>query len=204
MGNESREAIIAGRQTGNPGIGALGSRAVEHRAHSGAHSGEYVYCPMCSARLERHVVAGTERPTCAGCGFVHWRNPGVGAAVLVFDDAGRVLLVRRGPGSTQPGLWCVPAGFVDYGEEVRAAAARELLEETGLTAEVGDVVHVASNFHDPAKLTVGIWFAGCVVGGRPAPGDDAAELGWFALDALPEMAFGTDVELLARILAERR
>jgi ADP-ribose pyrophosphatase YjhB (NUDIX family) len=169
----------------------------------GTRSGEYVYCPMCSARLERRVVAGAARSTCDGCGFVHWRNPGVGAAVLVFDGAGRVLLVRRGAGSTRPGLWCVPAGFVDYGEDVRVAAARELLEETGLVAEVGEVVHVASNFHDPAKLTVGIWFAGRVTGGRLAPGDDAAEAGWFTLDDLPGMAFDTDVELLNRILAER-
>jgi ADP-ribose pyrophosphatase YjhB (NUDIX family) len=144
-------------------------------------------------------LAGRRRPVCPACGFVHWRNPGVGAAVVVFDGAGRVLLVRRGPAATRPGLWCVPAGFVDYGEEVRAAAARELLEETGLAAEVGDVLHVASNFHDPAKLTVGIWFSGTVTGGSPMAADDADDVGWFALDDLPEMAFGTDVELLDRL-----
>jgi ADP-ribose pyrophosphatase YjhB (NUDIX family) len=148
-------------------------------------------------------MAGRKRPVCPACGFVHWRNPGVGAAVVVFDAAGRVLLVRRGPGSTRPGLWCVPAGFVDYGEEVRAAAARELLEETGLVAEVGDVLHVASNFHDPAKLTVGIWFAGTATAGSPVAGDDADEVGWFPLDDLPEMAFETDVELLDRLRAKR-
>ena len=74
-------------------------------------------------------------------------------------------MVRRGPGATRPGYWSIPAGFVDYGEEIRTAAARELLEETGLVAEVGDVMFVASNFHDPSKLTVGVWFAGTVIGG---------------------------------------
>ncbi len=185
-------------RSGSPAA-PLPSRAVEGHTHAG----EYVYCPMCAARLERRRVGGAERPVCPACGFVHWRNPGVGAAVLVFDGEGRVLLVRRGSGSTRPGLWCVPAGFVDYGEDVRAAAARELQEETGLEAEVGDVVHVASNFHDPAKLTVGVWFAGTVTGGTAVPGDDADRLGWFGLDELPEMAFETDVELLARLLAER-
>jgi 8-oxo-dGTP diphosphatase len=163
------------------------------------HSGEYAYCPRCAAALERRPIDGRERSVCPACGFVHWRDPGVGAAVLLLDDAGRVLLVRRGPTATKPGLWCVPAGFVDYGEEVRAAAARELREETGLEAEIGRVVHVASNFHDPAKLTVGVWFEGRITGGRLEPGDDADDVGWFALDDLPDLAFPTDVELLERL-----
>ena len=64
------------------------------------------------------------RMVCPQCDFVHWRNPGVGAAVLIRDDRGGVLLVRRAPGATRPGLWSIPAGFVDYGEEIRSAAAR--------------------------------------------------------------------------------
>lgn len=139
--------------------------------------------------------------TCSGCGYVHFRNPAVGAAVVVRDDEGRILLVRRGPGATRAGLWSVPAGFVDYGEEVRAAAARELEEETGLIADVGEVVHVASNFHDPEKLTVGIWFASTVTGGELRAGDDADDVGYFGFDDLPPLAFQTDVELLRDLLS---
>jgi 8-oxo-dGTP diphosphatase len=111
---------------------------------------------------------------------------------VVFDDDGRLLMVRRGPNATRSGLWSIPAGFVDYGEEIRAAAARELLEETGLEAEIGGVVFAASNFHDPAKLTVGVWFSGTVTGGILEAGDDADDVGWFDLDELPPLAFGTD------------
>lgn len=118
---------------------------------------------------------------------------------MVFDDDDRVLLVRRGPGATRHGLWSVPAGFVDYGEEIRAAAARELLEETGLAADVGDVMFVASNFHDPNKLTVGIWFSGTVTGGTLMAGDDADAVGWFPLDDLPPLAFDTDEALFERL-----
>ncbi len=161
--------------------------------------GEYVFCPMCTAVLVDVDRAGAVRKGCSECGWIHFRNPGVGAAVLVRDEAGRVLLVKRGPSSTMPGRWCIPAGYVDYGEDVRQAARRELEEETGLIAEVGEVVFVRSNFHDPAKLTVGIWFEGTVVGGELAAGDDAIDVGWFPLDTLPELAFPTDAELLRRL-----
>ena len=93
----------------------------------------------------------------------------------------------------------MPAGFVDYGEEIRSAAGRELLEETGLVAEIGDVLFVESNFHDPEKLTVGTWFAGTVTGGTLAAGDDADAVGWFNLDDLPPLAFETDANLIKKL-----
>ena len=139
---------------------------------------------------------------CAGCGWVHFRNPAVGAAVVVLDPDHRLLMVERGPGSTQPGKWCIPAGYVDYGEEVREAAAREVLEETGLVVTVGEVLQVMSNFHDPGKLSVGIWFTGEVLGGELVAGDDATDAGWFQLDDLPELAFDSDAALIHRLTGE--
>lgn len=166
--------------------------------------GEFTYCPHCAARLESRRVGGSTRRVCPSCGFVHWRNPAVGAAVVVLERHGRVLLVRRAPGATRAGLWSIPAGFVDYGEDVRAAAVRELEEETGLRAVLGDVAYVASNFHDPAKLTVGVWFWGTVANGTPLAGDDADAVGFFALDDLPGLAFETDAALLADLRSGRR
>jgi ADP-ribose pyrophosphatase YjhB (NUDIX family) len=154
---------------------------------------------MCSTRLEERRLGGHDRRACPACGYIHWRNPGVGAAVLIRDGDGKVLMIRRAPGSTRPGYWAIPAGYVDYGEDVREAARREALEETGLIVEIGAPVFVASNFHDPAKLTVGIWFTGTVTGGRLEAGDDADEVGFFALDELPPLAFETDDELLASL-----
>lgn len=168
--------------------------------HIHAWPGEYTYCPQCATALDRVELAGSHRMRCPKCKFVHWRNPGVGAAVLLRDEEGRVLMIRRGPNATKPGLWAIPAGYVDYGEEIRAAAAREILEETGLVVKVGRPVFVASNFHDPKKLTVGIWFEGEVTGGTLEAGDDADDVGWFSLDALPDLAFETDEALFEEML----
>lgn len=167
--------------------------------HEHAGPPVYAFCPMCATSLVWRTLGGRERRACPACGFVHWLNPGVGAAALVRDAAGRVLLVRRAEGATRAGLWSVPAGFVDAGEEIRAAAARELEEETGLIAEIGEVVQVASNIHDPAKPTVGVWFAARVLGGELRPGDDADAAGFFSLDELPALAFPTDEALLGHL-----
>jgi 8-oxo-dGTP diphosphatase len=170
--------------------------------HTHQWPGEFTYCPHCATPLVDAAVGGKTRKTCPACDFVHFRNPGVGAAVVIRDDDGRLLLIKRGPGATRSGLWAIPAGYVDYGEDVRKAAARELSEETGLVAEVGEVVWVASNFHDPAKLTVGIWFTGVVTGGSLQAGDDADEAAFFALDDLPPLAFDTDVAYLRSLGCE--
>jgi ADP-ribose pyrophosphatase YjhB (NUDIX family) len=159
----------------------------------------YRFCPLCGAGLVEGCRHGRIRLVCPSCDWVDYRNPGVGVAVVLRDDDGRLLLVRRGPEATRAGLWCIPCGYVDYGEEVRQAAARELLEETGLHAAVGGVLQVASNSHDPAKLSVGIWFEGVLTGGELRAGDDAVEVGWFGLAALPELAFETDVALITRL-----
>ena len=164
--------------------------------------GEYLYCPRCAAPLESDETPRGPRRRCPVCGWAHWRNPGVGAATVIVDETGRILLVKRGPEVSRPGLWSVPAGFVNYGEDVREAAARELLEETGLTADIGEVIHAASNFHDPSKLTVGIWFRGVVTGGTLEAGDDAIDAGFFPLDDLPPLAFETDRELFDRLRSD--
>lgn len=170
--------------------------------HKHEWPGEFTYCPHCATVLEDATVGGALRKRCPQCGFVHFRNPGVGAAVVIRDNAGRLLLIKRAKGATKPGLWAIPAGYVDYGEDVRSAAARELEEETGLIAEIGDVVWVASNFHDPYKLTVGIWFAGTVIGGALRAGDDAEAAEFFATDDLPPLAFDTDIAYLRSLGVE--
>ena len=64
----------------------------------------------------------------------------VGASVIVADESGRVLLQRR----TDNGCWGYSGGSVEPGEDVEAAAARELREETGLIAREMELFGVFS------------------------------------------------------------
>lgn len=158
------------------------------------------YCPACGAQRP----AGLDDPSsaCPACGHREARYPGVGVAVIVRDSLGRVLLGRRA-GGRRAGLWCIPCGRLEWGEEVRAAALREFREETGLEVELTGVYDVHSNFHDPDRLTVGIWFSGTVTGGELHPADgELSELGWFDPAQTPELAFPTDALVLRRLAME--
>ena len=68
----------------------------------------------------------------------------IGAYGLCRDDAGRVLLACNSGLSAFPGLWTLPGGGVDHGEDPRVAVVREVYEESGLRVRVGRVLDVHS------------------------------------------------------------
>ena len=134
-----------------------------------------------------------ERPVCPQCGRVVFYDPKV-AAVCVVARGGEVLMIRRGT-DTGYGLWSLPGGFVDRGEVVESAAAREAWEETGLEVAVEGLIGLFSLSGDPVIVAA---FAAREIGGGLAPGPEALEAGFFSLDGLPELAFSRDREILAR------
>jgi ADP-ribose pyrophosphatase YjhB (NUDIX family) len=114
--------------------------------------------------------------------------PCVGA--LIYDDAGRILLVRR---ANEParGRWSVPGGRVEPGEDGVQAVVREVAEETGLEVVAGRLVgSVLRDAPDGAQYIVAD-YACHAVGGVLAAGDDATAVAWFSaadLAALPTSA----------------
>ena len=116
------------------------------------------------------------------------------AAVCVIARDGKVLMIRRGT-DTGYGLWSLPGGFVDRGEVVETAAAREAWEETGLEVAVDGLLGLFSLPGDPVIVAA---FTARETGGLLVPGPEALEAAFFPPDALPELAFNRDTEILAR------
>src|SRR4029450_11740020 len=96
-----------------------------HARRMPAIGDDWTTCPRCATALRRTMRGGRDRPSCSNCGFLFFANPGIGAACVIRDGRGRVLLVQRGPGQFGAGRWCFACGFVEWGEDVREAAARE-------------------------------------------------------------------------------
>jgi len=156
-------------------------------------------CPRCAAGLRHGVVAGEDVPRlhCPACGLVLYENPAPTVSAVVERD-GRVLLTRRGI-EPRRGMWDTPGGFVEAGEEPAQALERELLEETGLTIEVGELLGIYPDRYGDGAPTLNIFYVARVTGaGEGEPRDDVTEIGWFAPDALPaELAFANGERALA-------
>ncbi|RMF87638.1 MAG: NUDIX hydrolase, partial [Planctomycetota bacterium] len=94
-----------------------------------------------------------------------YENPVPAAGVIVFDDAGRVLWVRRAM-EPRRGLWTLPAGFVEYDEHVTECAVREAREETGLDVEITRLFGAYMAMDDPRTHVVLLLYLAHVTGGE--------------------------------------
>ena len=104
---------------------------------------------------------------------------GVGAVVV---EGERVVLVRRGA-EPMAGEWSIPGGLLELGETLRAGAAREAREETGLQVEAGEVLEVLDRIVPDTQGKVRfhyvlIDFLCRRIGGELRAGGDAAEARW--------------------------
>jgi 8-oxo-dGTP diphosphatase len=157
---------------------------------------EINFCQRCGHAVERRQIYGALRPVCPNCGRVHFVDPKVAVGLLI-QDGSRLLLVKR-DNDPERGKWSIPAGFVDGGEDPARAAEREALEETGLQVRVTGLVDVVARSRAAEGADILIVYLAEIVGGQLQPGDDAAEAGYFALDALPELAFQSTQSIVER------
>ena len=89
----------------------------------------YSFCPLCGEHLEQKVVKSTEppRPVCSKCGYIVYFDPKIAVGTIIQNSQKEIALVRR---SIEPGYgkWVFPGGYVDRGETLLVAAAREAQE----------------------------------------------------------------------------
>ena len=130
---------------------------------------DFLVCPKCGAHVKEY------------------KNPFPTVDIIIeLDGKGIVLVERKNP----PPGWALPGGFVNYGEAAEFTAVREAKEETGLAVNLTGLLGVYSDpKRDPRFHTLTVVFTAKATG-EPRAGDDAAGVGVFPVDRLPEvMAF---------------
>jgi len=123
--------------------------------------------------------------TCPFCGasIPSYRNPIPTVDIIIEIPGGGIVLIRR---KHAPEGWAIPGGFVDYGESLEEAAVREAKEETSLEITLIRQMHTYSRpDRDPRRHTISTVFI-AEAGGQPNASDDAAAVGIFYRDRLPE------------------
>lgn len=156
------------------------------------------YCPYCASPVVEEVRFNALRPVCSVCDFVQFLDPKV-AVIALVEHGDTVLLIQRAvdPGK---GEWSLPGGYMDAGEMPREALQRELLEEVGLRAEIGDLIGIFPMVNDEGdRIGIVLAFQGEPAESPDIPfvADDAQDAGWFSAGDIPEeLAFESTETLL--------
>lgn len=127
-----------------------------------------------------------------GCGFVHYGDHSIGTGAVVFRDD-RVLLIERRTGSRS--WWQIPGGYVEVDEPIDAAMEREVLEETGVTARITEVLgfrHAAGMQPERPVSNIYVVFRLEAVAGDPRPDmDETFDAGFYSpaeITAMPTVS----------------
>lgn len=146
------------------------------------------FCSACGQTVSHIIPEGDNRAryVCDDCGVIHYINPNnVCGAILTWGE--KILLCKR---AIEPryGLWTLPAGFMENGETIVEAAARESEEEANAVVKQLDLFGV---FSLPHISQVYLMFQGELETDRVSPGLESLETGLFNVDEIPwdQLAF---------------
>jgi len=161
------------------------------------------FCSKCGEPVVNEVPHGDNRPrfVCKHCNTVHYQNP-LMVVGCVPEYQGRILLCRR---SIEPryGKWTLPAGFMELGESLAEAAARETREEAMAEVELGPLFALVDVVQ---ARQVHAFFEATLPAPDFGPGDETLETELYLQDDIPwdELAFPSVRIALEKYFENRR
>lgn len=151
------------------------------------------FCPLCgSDGFEEH---GPNARRCPECGFTYYTNPRGATVALIVNDHGELLVGRRA-NEPQRGTLDLVGGFLDLDETAEEGLCREVLEESGIVVDPGQVRYLFSQpnrypYSGVVCRTIDLFFEVKVEGRPEVKGmDDIAGLQWIPLQEVDTTQFG--------------
>jgi len=148
------------------------------------------------------MPSGDNKPryVCSSCSTVFYENPKPVVGCVIEHD-GKILLCKR---SIEPrlGYWTVPAGFMELGETLQQAAARETLEEACANITLGSLLAIVDV---PEAGQIHVFFRGTLPDGKFAAGEEGLAAALYAPEEIPwaELAFRSVYIALEQYLAQK-
>ena len=161
------------------------------------------FCSACGHSVTSKVPEGDHLPrfVCDNCGTIHYENPRI-IAGCVIETEGKILLCKR---AIEPrhGYWTTPAGFMENGESVQHAAAREAMEEALAHVKIGSLLAIINVVR---AHQVHIMFRATLVEPSFGIGPESLESRLYAEEEIPwhDLAFLSVEFALRRYLEDRR
>jgi ADP-ribose pyrophosphatase YjhB (NUDIX family) len=161
------------------------------------------FCSSCGQPVVSRIPTGDHLPryVCTACGTIHYENPRI-IAGCVIETEGKILLCKR---AIEPrlGYWTIPAGFMENGESVQAAAAREAVEEALAHVEIASLLAIVNVLH---AHQVHIMFRARLTDPRFGIGPESLETALYDENEIPwgDIAFLSVEFALRRYLEDRR
>ena len=159
------------------------------------------FCSHCGARVALRIPPGDNVPryVCDACGTIHYQNPKLVVGCVPEHEGSIVLCLR----AIEPrrGFWTVPAGFMENGETLQQAAARESHEETLIDVAVGSLLAVVHVLH---AHQVHVFFRGRLRSADYGAGTESLEVQLVRPEDIPwpELAFPSTEYALRRYLED--
>jgi ADP-ribose pyrophosphatase YjhB (NUDIX family) len=161
------------------------------------------FCSTCGQPVSQRIPEGDHLPrfVCDSCNVIHYENPRLIVGCVPEYD-GKILLCRR---AIEPrrGFWTLPAGFMENGESLQAAAAREAMEEALAKVEIGSLLAIV---HVLQAHQVHVMFRARLLDPNIGVGPESLEVGLYDERDIPwpEMAFRSVEFTLRRYLEDRQ
>jgi ADP-ribose pyrophosphatase YjhB (NUDIX family) len=160
------------------------------------------FCNKCGAAVRLRIPPGDnrQRHVCDACGTVHYQNP-LFVVGCVPEYQQSILLCRR---AIEPrrGYWTVPAGFMEIGETLQQAAAREALEEAQAEVAIGSLLSIVHVLH---AAQVHVFFRAGLSEPRYGAGVESLEVALVETEQIPwaDLAFPSTEFTLRRYLEDK-